>query len=102
MKTDFLADLAATIASGPYLNECLWRHRHSIVRAALDGDATFTHEAIGEDDADVNSFSRELGLLLIHRSRATDEPAIYVANDGSNEWAMVADCNGPIVIRLAD
>lgn len=100
MKTEFLADLNATIASGPYVNECLWRHRHSIVRAALEGDALFSHEAIGEDDADVNSFGRELGMLLIHRSRQTDEPAIYVANDGSSDWAIVADCHGPIVIRL--
>ena len=97
MKTEFLTDLNKSLSS--HINDVIWQYRHWITRAALDGEPIFAHEAIGEIEDDINSFARELGMVLVHRSRGTDDPAVYVVNDDSREWAIVADCNGPIVIR---
>ena len=98
MKTDFLTDLNNSLSS--HVNDVIWNYRHWITRAALDGEPIFAHEAIGEMEDDINSFARELGMVLVHYSTRTDEPSIYVANDDSREWALVAYCHGPIVIRL--
>lgn len=70
-------------------------NRNRIVRLALDGHRTYTHEAIGHVDGDINKMADLIGLPLVWSARADDDAAIY--SDGS-EWAIVADCNGPVVI----
>ena len=70
--------------------------RNRIVRLALEGDPNYTHEAIGADDGNVNEMDDLVGLPLVWRARADDDVAVY--SDGSL-WALVADANGPVVIR---
>jgi hypothetical protein len=70
--------------------------RNRIARLALDGDVHYTHEAIGANDGNVNEMDDLVGLPLVRRARADDDVAVY--SDGSR-WALVADANGPVVIR---
>lgn len=72
--------------------------RHQIARAAIDGDRRYSHEAIGADDGDINEMEAETGLRLVHRATSTSDVAVY--SDGTTH-ALVADANGPIVIRLS-
>lgn len=72
--------------------------RHAIARAALDGDPRYSHEAIGAEDGDINGMAAETGLPLVYRAESDSDVAVY--SDGER-WAMVADANGPVVIRLA-
>jgi hypothetical protein len=70
--------------------------RNRIARLAIEGDPNYTHEAIGADDGDVNEMAELIGLPLVRAARADDDVAVYA--DGAN-WALVADANGPVVIR---
>jgi hypothetical protein len=70
--------------------------RNRIARLAIEGDPNYTHEAIGADDGNVNEMATLLGLPLVWRARADDDVAVY--SDGEN-WALVADANGPVVNR---
>jgi hypothetical protein len=70
--------------------------RNRIARLAIEGDPNYTHEAVGADDGNVNEMATLLGLPLVWRARADDDVAVY--SDGAN-WALVADANGPVVIR---
>ena len=73
-----------------------WRNR--IVNLALDGNLHYTHEAVGSVDDDINDMADLVGLPLFWAARAGDDVAVY--SDGTN-WALVVDCNGPIVITEA-
>jgi len=69
--------------------------RNCIARLALDGDARYTHDAIGDVDGDINEMAELVGLPLVWSARADDDVAVY--SDGTS-WALVCDCNGPVVI----
>jgi len=69
--------------------------RNRIVRLALDGNARYTHDAIGADDGDINEMADLVGLPLVWSARADDDVAVY--SDGTS-WALVCNCNGPVVI----
>lgn len=68
-----------------------------IAMAALCGHPSYTHEAIGPDDGDINDMENETGGKLMIRAESTDAVAVYQLPDGS--LVMVCDANGPIAIR---
>lgn len=67
-----------------------------IARLALDGDARYSHEAIGADDGDINDMEAEAGGRRIIRAANDSEVAVYERPDGS--LVIVADANGPVSI----
>jgi hypothetical protein len=70
--------------------------RNRIARLACDGDSRYQMEAIGPDDGNINEMETLVGLPLVWSARADDDVAVY--SDGEN-WALVADANGPVLIR---
>ena len=69
-----------------------------ITRLALDGNTRYSHEAVGADDGNINEMADELGGELVTRAEEGDDVAVYLV-DG--DAVIVADCNGPVAIRLA-
>lgn len=72
--------------------------RNQIARAALDGDARYSHEAIGADDDDINDMEAQTGLTRVHRATSDNDVAVY--SDGSRT-VIVADANGPVAITIS-
>lgn len=72
---------------------------NAIAREAIDGSRRYEWEPIGGEDGSVNEMTGILGGTLILRARTTDDVAIYRLPDG--DWRIVADANGPVVIRRA-
>ena len=69
-----------------------------IARLALDGDTRYSHEAIGDQEADINDMGKETGGLRIIRATNDSEVAVYEREDGT--LVIVADANGPIAITI--
>ena len=72
--------------------------RKSIAHLAIEQDKRYVWEPIGDEDGDVNEAGELLGMTRVHYARTTDDVAVY-ADTERTEWAIVADANGPIVIR---
>ena len=66
-----------------------------IVNLALNGDTRYSHEAIGDEGGDINEMGVQTGGVLVERTYRDTDIAIY---DCGPRWALVADCNGPIVV----
>ena len=71
--------------------------RNEIARLALNGDARYSHEAIGAPDGDINGMETEAGLPRVYRAESTSDVSVY--SDGTRH-VLVCDANGPIAIRL--
>ena len=69
---------------------------NGIARLALDGGDRYSHEAIGNDDSNINGMESETGGRRIIRAANDSEVAVYVREDGS--LVIVADANGPVAI----
>lgn len=70
---------------------------NTIARAALDGDARYSHEAIGNEDGDINAMESEVGGRRIIRAANTSEVSVYERN---GSLVIVADANGPVAITI--
>ena len=69
---------------------------NGIARLALDGDDRYSHEAIGNDDSNINGMESETGGRRIIRAENDGEVAVYIREDGKP--VIVADANGPVAI----
>jgi hypothetical protein len=70
---------------------------NEIARAALNGDARYSHEAVGNEDGDINTMETEVGGRRIIRASSTSEVAVY---DRNGALVIVADANGPVAITI--
>lgn len=71
--------------------------RKIIAHSAIEQDKRYQWNPIGSQDDDVNDMGSLLGMTRIHYAKATNDVAVY-ADTERTKWAIVADCNGPIVI----
>lgn len=73
--------------------------RNEIARAALNGDARYSHNAIGDERGDINAMETETGLPRIYKAQTTDDVAVY--SDGTRH-VLVMDANGPVSVEVTD